>query len=171
MTKINTCIIGVGDVGSALVQGVENYKKNPDNIIGLLPEITQYTIDDINFVLGIDVNSNKVEKDLSEAIFGEPALVNKLRTLVFDLQVIRKFHLAEYDIKQYAKSIKEAVIKYNESALETIEIALKFMRNHAYEDILYYWNALDFLSQQELSSQSKIDRIISTLAPEPIEKS
>ena len=106
-----------------------------------------------------------------DAIFGEPALVNKLRTLVFDLQVIRKFHLAEYDIKQYAKSIKEAVIKYNESALETIEIALKFMRNHAYEDILYYWNALDFLSQQELSSQSKIDRIISTLAPEPIEKS
>jgi myo-inositol-1-phosphate synthase len=80
MTKINTCIIGVGDVGSALVQGVENYKKNPDNIIGLLPEITQYTIDDINFVLGIDVNSNKVGKDLSEAIFGEPNCNKKLYT-------------------------------------------------------------------------------------------
>ena len=70
--KINVCIIGCGDVCSALVQGVQNYKKNPDNIIGLLPEITQYSVNDINFVLGIDVNSNKVGKDLSEAIFIEP---------------------------------------------------------------------------------------------------
>ncbi|MFX1396483.1 MAG: inositol-3-phosphate synthase [Promethearchaeota archaeon] len=70
--KINVCIIGVGDVASALVQGTENYKNNPDNIIGLLPEITQYSIIDIEFVLGIEVNSNKVGKDLGEAIFAEP---------------------------------------------------------------------------------------------------
>ncbi|MFX0140115.1 MAG: myo-inositol-1-phosphate synthase, partial [Candidatus Hodarchaeota archaeon] len=70
--KINCAIVGVGDVASALVQGVENYKRNPDKIIGILPEITQYGINDINFVLGIDVNANKVGKDLSEAIFIEP---------------------------------------------------------------------------------------------------
>jgi myo-inositol-1-phosphate synthase len=70
--KINVALVGVGDVASALVQGVENYKKNPDNIIGILPEITQYKIDDINFVLGVDVNANKVGKDLSEAIFSDP---------------------------------------------------------------------------------------------------
>ncbi|TFG05614.1 MAG: inositol-3-phosphate synthase [Promethearchaeota archaeon] len=75
---INTSIIGVGDVASALVQGVENYKKNPDNIIGLLPEITQYSVNEINFVLGIDVNANKVGKDLSEAIFAEPNCNMKL---------------------------------------------------------------------------------------------
>ena len=69
---INVAIIGVGDVASALVQGIENYKKNPDKIIGVLPEITQYKIANINFVLGIDVNLNKVGKDLSEAIFAEP---------------------------------------------------------------------------------------------------
>jgi myo-inositol-1-phosphate synthase len=76
--KINICLIGVGDVACALVQGVENYKKNPEKIIGLLPEITQYKINDINFVLGIDVNSNKVGKDLSEAIFVEPNCNMKL---------------------------------------------------------------------------------------------
>jgi len=70
--KINCAIVGVGDVSSALVQGIENYKENPDKIIGILPEITQYGIADINFVLGIDVNSNKVGKDLSKAIFIEP---------------------------------------------------------------------------------------------------
>lgn len=77
-SKINVCLIGVGDVASALVQGIENYKKKPDKIIGILPEINQYSINDINFVLGIDVNSNKVGKDLSEAIFTEPNCNMKL---------------------------------------------------------------------------------------------
>ncbi|MFX1343593.1 MAG: inositol-3-phosphate synthase [Promethearchaeota archaeon] len=76
--KINVALIGVGDVASALVQGVSNYKKNPDKTIGLLPEITQYGIDDINFVLGIDVNANKVGKDLSKAIFASPNCNMKL---------------------------------------------------------------------------------------------
>ncbi len=71
-SSINVAIVGVGDVASALIQGVENYKKNPEKIIGILPEITQYSINDINFVLGIDVNSDKVGKDLSKAIFAEP---------------------------------------------------------------------------------------------------
>ncbi|MEJ2295797.1 MAG: inositol-3-phosphate synthase [Candidatus Lokiarchaeota archaeon] len=69
---IKVALIGVGDVASALVQGTENYKKNPNNIIGLLSEITTYSINDIQFVLGVDVNANKVGKDLSEAIFAEP---------------------------------------------------------------------------------------------------
>jgi len=76
--KVNVCLVGVGDVASALVQGVENYKKNPENIIGILPEITQYSINDINFVLGIDVNANKVGKDLSEAIWAKPNCNMKL---------------------------------------------------------------------------------------------
>jgi len=88
--KINVCIIGCGDVCSALVQGVQNYKKNSDSIIGLLPEITQYSVNDINFVLGIDVNSNKVGKDLSEAIFIEPNCNIKLFEPAFlDAPVIR----------------------------------------------------------------------------------
>ncbi|MFW9989237.1 MAG: inositol-3-phosphate synthase [Candidatus Odinarchaeota archaeon] len=75
---INVAIIGIGDVASALVQGVENYRKNPEKTIGILPEITQYSINDINFVLGIDVNSNKVGKDLSDAIFESPNCNMKL---------------------------------------------------------------------------------------------
>jgi myo-inositol-1-phosphate synthase len=70
--EINVALIGVGDVASALVQGVEYYKKYPEKIIGMLPEITQYSVDDMKFVLGIDVNANKIGKDLSKAIFIEP---------------------------------------------------------------------------------------------------
>ncbi len=78
-TKVIRCaLIGIGDVASALIQGTENYKKNPDKIIGILTEINQYSINDINFVLGFDVNSNKVERDLSEAIFIDPNCNMKL---------------------------------------------------------------------------------------------
>ena len=70
--KINVALIGLGDVACALVQGTENYKQNPNKTIGLLPEITQYSVNDINFVVGFDVNSNKVGKDMSEAVFAEP---------------------------------------------------------------------------------------------------
>ena len=89
-SKINVAIIGIGDVCSALVQGIENYKKNPENIIGILPFIKQYNISDINFVLGIEVNSNKVGKDMSEAIFAEPNCNKKLFTPDFlDAPVIK----------------------------------------------------------------------------------
>ena len=72
MKEINVALVGVGDVASALVQGVEYYKKHPEKVIGMLPEITQYKAEDIKFVLGIDVNSDKIGKDLSKAIFIEP---------------------------------------------------------------------------------------------------
>jgi myo-inositol-1-phosphate synthase len=70
--EINVALVGVGDVASALVQGIEYYKKYPEKIIGMLPEITQYKVEDIKFVLGIDVNADKIGKDLSKAIFIEP---------------------------------------------------------------------------------------------------
>jgi myo-inositol-1-phosphate synthase len=76
--KINVAIVGIGDVCSALIQGTTNYQQNPDKIIGILPEITQYDINDFNFVVGFDVNSNKVGRDLSEAIFAEPNCNMKL---------------------------------------------------------------------------------------------
>lgn len=73
MSPINVCLVGCGNVVSALVQGIEKYKHDPDfPRIGILPEITQYAIEDIQFVLAIDVNANKVGKDLSEAIFVAP---------------------------------------------------------------------------------------------------
>lgn len=69
---INVALIGVGNNASALVQGVEYYKKNPIDITGITPEIEEFGIDDIYFKLGIDIDVNKVGKDLSEGIFVHP---------------------------------------------------------------------------------------------------
>jgi myo-inositol-1-phosphate synthase len=76
--KINVAIIGLGNVASALIQGIEYYKQEKKTPIGVLKEIKDYNCKDINFCLGIDVNKNKINKDLSKAIFIEPNCAIKL---------------------------------------------------------------------------------------------
>ena len=73
--KVRTAIIGVGNCASALVQGVEYYRNAEDgqNIPGLMnTTLGQYHISDIEFSAAIDINVNKVGKDLSLAIWEEP---------------------------------------------------------------------------------------------------
>ena len=75
MGKINVAIIGVGNCASSLVQGVEYYKnaKDTDLVPGLMHvNLGGYHISDINFVAAVDIDKNKVGKDLAEAIFEKP---------------------------------------------------------------------------------------------------
>ena len=70
--KINVAIIGVGNCASSLVQGRYFYQDaEPGSIIpGIMhADLGGYHIRDINFVAAIDIDENKVGKDLSEAIF------------------------------------------------------------------------------------------------------
>jgi len=72
---INVAIIGVGNCASSLVQGVHYYKdaKEGDAIPGLMHvNLGGYHISDIKFVAAIDIDKNKVGKDLSEAIYASP---------------------------------------------------------------------------------------------------
>ncbi len=73
--KIRVAVIGVGNCASSLVQGVEFYKNTPDDAVvpGLMHvNLGGYHVRDIEFTLGIDIDVNKVGKDLSEAIFAPP---------------------------------------------------------------------------------------------------
>ncbi len=68
-------IIGVGNCASALVQGVHFYRQaQEDDFVPGLMHVTLggYHISDIGFVAAFDIDSNKVGKDLSEAIFIPP---------------------------------------------------------------------------------------------------
>jgi myo-inositol-1-phosphate synthase len=72
---INVAIIGVGNCASSLVQGRYFYQDTAED--ELVPGIMHarlggYHIRDINFVAAIDIDANKVGKDLSEAIFTYP---------------------------------------------------------------------------------------------------
>ncbi len=75
MGKINVAIIGVGNCASSLMQGVYYYRnaKKGETVPGLMHvDLGGYHVSDINFVAGIDIDKNKVGKDLAEAIFTLP---------------------------------------------------------------------------------------------------
>ncbi len=75
MSKIRTAIVGVGNCASSLVQGVEYYKETSkdDAIPGLMHvQFGDYHVGDVEFVAAFDVDSNKVGKDLAQAIIAEP---------------------------------------------------------------------------------------------------
>ncbi|MEW5796913.1 MAG: inositol-3-phosphate synthase [Candidatus Zixiibacteriota bacterium] len=73
--KVRVAIIGVGNCASSLVQGVEFYKKarEDEKIPGLMHvNLGGYHIRDIEFSAAIDIDKNKVGKDLAEAIYTWP---------------------------------------------------------------------------------------------------
>jgi myo-inositol-1-phosphate synthase len=75
MGKVRVAIIGVGNCASSLVQGIEFYKKAKDEdlVPGLMHiNLGGYHIRDIEFSAAIDIDKNKVGKDLAEAIYTKP---------------------------------------------------------------------------------------------------
>lgn len=75
MGKIRIAIAGVGNCASALVQGVEYYKnaREDEFVPGLMHvNLGGYHISDIEFVTAFDVDSNKVGKELTEALLTPP---------------------------------------------------------------------------------------------------
>jgi myo-inositol-1-phosphate synthase len=73
--KVRVAIIGVGNCASALVQGVHYYRdaKPEDFVPGLMHvDLGGYHIRDIEFTAAFDIDTNKVGKDLSEAIYTLP---------------------------------------------------------------------------------------------------
>jgi myo-inositol-1-phosphate synthase len=72
LSKIKVAIAGVGNCASALVQGLHYYsRKGPDEGLTYW-DVGGYTPKDIEFVAAFDVNSRKVGKDLSRAIYQAP---------------------------------------------------------------------------------------------------
>lgn len=75
MSKVRVAIIGVGNCASSLVQGIYYYRnaREGDQIPGIMhTRLGGYHVSDIEFSFGIDIDKNKVGKDLSEAIYTKP---------------------------------------------------------------------------------------------------
>lgn len=75
MPKVRVAIVGVGNCASSFVQGVHYYRnaKDTDQIPGLMHvNLGGYHISDIEFSAAIDIDKNKVGKDLAEAIYTKP---------------------------------------------------------------------------------------------------
>jgi anaerobic magnesium-protoporphyrin IX monomethyl ester cyclase len=92
-------------------------------------------------------------------------LAANLQIAKFDFIILDKFFSDEYDTKAYAKSIRKLTVRCNESVIETLNLAIKFMENRSREEILSYWDMMELLGKQELSVQSRIIEDLDHLAP------
>jgi myo-inositol-1-phosphate synthase len=73
--KVRVAIIGVGNCANSLLQGVEYYKDaDPEQFVpGLMHvDLGGYHIRDIEFTAAFDVTTDKVGKDLADAIWAHP---------------------------------------------------------------------------------------------------
>lgn len=142
MGKIKIAIAGIGNCASSLIQGIEYYKdKSPKDAIGLMHwDLGGYKPFDIEVVAAFDIDSRKVGKDLSDAIFALPNCTTVFCCSVPRTGVIVKMgkvldgvseHMADYDdsrkfiVSKAPESEKEQVIK--ELKDSGAEILLNYM--------------------------------------------
>lgn len=128
MSRIKVAIAGVGNCASNLIQGIEYYRQNPDNQIGLTYRcIGGYDVADIDFVAAFDIAESKVGMDLSEAIFGSPNCTDNITSVPNLGVVVQKgpvldgwdTHLSDYvkvsdaiecDVKQVLSNAKPDIL-------------------------------------------------------------
>src|ERR687892_2160162 len=70
--KVRVAVVGVGNCASSFVQGIHYYRDaDPtEQVPGLMHvDLGGYHVRDIEFTAAFDIDSDKVGKDLSEAIF------------------------------------------------------------------------------------------------------
>jgi myo-inositol-1-phosphate synthase len=73
--RVRVAIVGVGNCANALLQGVEYYKDAPGDefVPGLMHvDLGGYHVRDIEFTAAFDVTTDKVGKELAEAIWAHP---------------------------------------------------------------------------------------------------
>ena len=130
MSKVRIAIVGVGNCASSLVQGLEYYKDaDPDQRVpGLMHvELGGYHVSDVEVVAAFDVDTDKVGKDVADAIFTEPnntivfsevkptgVIVQRGRTLdglgQFYRDVVTESDLPESDVVQVLRDSKADVL-------------------------------------------------------------
>src|SRR5438132_41752 len=72
---VRLALVGVGNCANSLLQGVEYYKDAPDDqfVPGLMHvNLGGYHVRDIEFTAAFDVTTDKVGKDLADAIWAHP---------------------------------------------------------------------------------------------------
>lgn len=71
--KINVAIVGCGNCAKSLVTGTQYYVENPSDEVGIMyPDFGGYSLKDIQYVIGFDVDKRKVNKPLLEALHALP---------------------------------------------------------------------------------------------------
>lgn len=94
--------------------------------------------------------------------FDRDGLVNQLQMIAFDTIFCERFFPDTYGCR-YAEEIRELTRQSNELALETMNLAVKFMENRSYQEILDDQHVLQYLTQRELCAELYISAALNRL--------
>jgi len=106
LSKIRLALIGVGNCASALVQGLQYYRRcEKEECIGLRHVVLGgFHPKDIEVVAAFDIDERKIGKDLSEAIFSQPNNAPKLIDVPLSNTVVHKGPLLD-GLGEYTKNV------------------------------------------------------------------
>lgn len=132
--------MGIGNCFSGLIEGIEYYRRNPSQkVTGIIHDkLSDYGINDIDFVIGFDVGENKIGKTINEAIYEYPNMVDwipkeempKTNALVYESPALDGVGLwVENRVKP---------IKSNKTTSELAEEIKKLIKEKGVEIIVSY---------------------------------
>ncbi len=111
MSKIRVAIVGLGNCASSLIQGVHYYRdaKDDDFVPGLMHvNVGDYHVSDIEIVAAFDVDSNKVGRDVAEAIWVEPNNTIKFSDVPETGVTVHRGPTMDGFAKYYHETVKES---------------------------------------------------------------
>jgi radical SAM superfamily enzyme YgiQ (UPF0313 family) len=88
--------------------------------------------------------------------FDNNGLVERLRYAKLDAIVLKKFFSHKYDTEQYSKSIQDLIRQSNDVCLDTMSLAVNFMKRLDESEIFNHWQFLETLIQEEKSIEIQI---------------
>jgi myo-inositol-1-phosphate synthase len=98
MKKIKVAIVGAGNCAKSLVEGVQYYTQNNNELFGLMKkDIGGYLPEHIEFVCAFDIDKRKIGKSLGEALKEKPNnaynIVDKINceALVYEAPIIDSY--------------------------------------------------------------------------------
>lgn len=130
MSEIRVAIVGIGNCASSLVQGIHYYRdaKEDENVPGLMHvKVGPYHIRDIKIVAAFDVDSNKVGRDVADAIWIEPNNTIKFSDVPETGVIVQRGPTMDGFAKYYHETVQE-------SDAEVVDVATVLRESQA--DIL-----------------------------------
>jgi myo-inositol-1-phosphate synthase len=152
--EIRVALVGVGNSASALVQGTQYYKDAEEGVEvpGLMHvNFGGYHVRDVRFVAAFEVNSNKIGKDLSEAIFTEPNCVE--RFAVVPSLGVKVSAAPVFD--GVAEHMKEVFSVYKEDKVKPVDVVEVLKQSRA--DVLVNYLPVGSRSAARFYAQCALD--------------
>ncbi len=156
--KVRVAIAGLGNCASAIVQGLYYYADAPDDqfVPGLMHvNFGGYHISDVEIVAAFEVNSLKIGKDVSEAIFEHPNMVRKFA----DVPKLGVEVLPGPISDGVAPHMRESFHMYDETKIKPVNVADVLKESNA--DVLINFLPVGSYEATRIYAQAALDSGVS----------